>query len=227
MCFSAEASFVASAGLAVAGVATLKQAAETSRSPDAATPLTTAWPLAAVPLLFALHQASEGMLWLNLGEDVEALWSHVFAILAYCGWPIYLPLALWLYESDPVRRRYLAGLAVLGFCVACYFLYFMLDDGMRVRVTHHNLRYSFDYPAVVPTHIAYGVAVMVGPALARSWALKAFAAGLWGAYGVAYVSWGITHPSVWCYFAGVLSLLLFVHFRWVAPRLVVARAGPG
>lgn len=193
------------------GAATLREAAQTP-APAASAPAN-AWPLACVPLLFALHQATEGLVWLNVGRDAGALWAHVFAGLAYCGWPVYLPLALRAYETDPVRRRWLGGLAALGVAVALYFLYFMIDDGLRLRVTHDNLRYRFHYPWVVPSHVAYGVAVMAGPLLARSWVLKVFAVALWGAYLVAYVVWDVTHPSVWCYFAAVLSALIFLQLR--------------
>ena len=42
----------------------------------------------------------------------------------------------------------------------------------------------------------------------------AFGAGLLVAYLIAYYAWFKTHPSVWCYFAALLSALIYLHFRF-------------
>ena len=61
MCFSAEASFIASGGLAVAGGASLKVAKKEQRL------------IALIPLLFAIQQAIEGMQWLYLYRGTSSL----------------------------------------------------------------------------------------------------------------------------------------------------------
>ena len=55
MCFSASASFVASAALLTGGVATLKQTTNNGQIP-----------FASIPLLFGAQQLMEGFLWLSL-----------------------------------------------------------------------------------------------------------------------------------------------------------------
>lgn len=58
MCFSATASFTSSAVIGVIGVATLARSTHRRE-----------WLFASIPLLFALHQFAEGMVWLGLTGD--------------------------------------------------------------------------------------------------------------------------------------------------------------
>jgi len=62
MCFSATASFSAGAVLRGIGALTLKAA----RRPCE-------WPFAAIPLLFAIQQLIEGMIWLTFSADASLL----------------------------------------------------------------------------------------------------------------------------------------------------------
>ena len=73
MCFSAGASFAASAVTAVAGVAAFSVAKKPAFRL-----------LAAIPIFFALHQLAEGVLWMTLGGDVDAAWQGpaMFTFLA-------------------------------------------------------------------------------------------------------------------------------------------------
>ena len=82
MCFSATASFSAASITAVIGVATLRQVQHPRELP-----------LAAMPLIFAVQQAIEGALWLQLSaarskEAVAAL-SLNFLVFAKVLWPAY------------------------------------------------------------------------------------------------------------------------------------------
>ena len=62
MCFSATASFSAGALLLGIGVLTLRLA---SRPRE--------WPIAAIPLLFAVQQLSEGVIWLTFSREAPQL----------------------------------------------------------------------------------------------------------------------------------------------------------
>ena len=203
MCFSAEASFVASAGLAVAGTATLRHAEKPSD-----------WMVAAIPLGFGLHQFVEGVVWSTTpGGDAHLYAARLFAFLAFVMWPIYIPVAFLWYENDAVLKKRLSGLVALGVFAGLYFLYFMIDDPVKPRIQRGSLQYRFDYPLVYLSHIAYGIPVMLSPALSRDKIFRVFGAGLFVAYLIAYYAWFKSHPSVWCFFAAVLTGLIYLHFR--------------
>ena len=75
MCFSAAADFTAAAGVGAVGVATLARV----RTPRLA-------PFAALPLLFAAHQATEGVVWLGfdgrIGEAAVRPFVLAFMLVA-------------------------------------------------------------------------------------------------------------------------------------------------
>jgi len=203
MCFCAEASFIAGAGLAAVGVATLQH----TRQPSDRM-------VAAMPLAFGVHQFVEGIVWSTTpGEAPHLAAARLFAFLAYTAWPIYVPLAFYTYERDPKRRRRLLPLVALGTCAGLYFLVLMIQDPVEPRILSGSLQYRFRDPFVYPSHIAYGIPVMLAPALSRDVLFKAFGASLLVAYLVAYYGWFRTHPSVWCYFAAVLSALIYLQLR--------------
>lgn len=85
MCFSAPASFVTAGITGVIGIAALVRV----RAPREL-------PLAAAPLLFALQQIIEGLLWLNLPlapeGSLSAVLTFLFLFFAEAFWPLYAPI---------------------------------------------------------------------------------------------------------------------------------------
>lgn len=96
MCFSPAASFTVSAGLAAAGVVTL---GKTSSKRELL--------FAAMPLFFAGQQFIEGLLWLALlvPERTQYWLTQGYSVFVGVLWPILTPLALWMIEPEPRRRR--------------------------------------------------------------------------------------------------------------------------
>jgi hypothetical protein len=87
MCFSPEADYAAAAIVGVVGVATLRRV-ETRRE----------LLIGSLPLLFALHQFTEGFVWLGLRGDVSpgvaGAAKSVYVIFAYVALPVIVPLGL-------------------------------------------------------------------------------------------------------------------------------------
>ncbi|MFC2034393.1 DUF6629 family protein, partial [Chloroflexota bacterium] len=90
MCFSATASFIASGALIASGVAT----ARISKPKFAV-------PLSMFPIVFAIHQFIEGLLWLNhrgfLSDNYRFLAVYTYLMIAYVFWPIFVPLSVYLF----------------------------------------------------------------------------------------------------------------------------------
>src|SRR5882757_8765544 len=115
MCFSATASFVASGALALIGGATVRAA-----------PSKRFVPLAAIPLLFAAQQACEGALWLVLDRAPFHVGgtplARAFLFFALFVWPAWVPLALFLVERQPEKRRVLGAFAIGGALLGAYLI---------------------------------------------------------------------------------------------------------
>ena len=85
MCFSATASFVTAGVIAVIGVVSL------SRARDPRT-----LPLATIPVVFAVQQGIEGLLWLNLpfapDGSISTALTFLYLFTAQVFWPVYAPI---------------------------------------------------------------------------------------------------------------------------------------
>ena len=114
MCFSAPASFVASAVLVTTGSYCVKKAAERDRDYLA---------FAAVPILFGVQQFFEGFVWIGLNAGIPwmvKLASYAFLFFAFGFWPFYAPLSVFLAEKrevNPEIKDLLWVLTVIGLVV--------------------------------------------------------------------------------------------------------------
>ena len=111
MCFSAEASFTAAALLIPLGGLAVVRAAKVA-------PKYT--PLCALPLLFGLQQAMEGMVWVA-GGGPDAAWVERFSLaymfFSWIAWPVWVPVSVYFLEPPRRRPLYIAfavGGAMLG-----------------------------------------------------------------------------------------------------------------
>lgn len=203
MCFSATASFGAAGILALAGVATLSKARNVREQP-----------LAAVPLIFALQQGIEGLLWLTVpaGHPAGRGLATGFAILALIVWPLFIPLAVGLAEPTRQRRRLILALIWPGLGVAGYSVLDIWRHPYMAWPAPHSLVYINDSPFPWPLMLAYLAAVCAPPLLSSSawvrWFGIAVTAGLMATLGLFFVNL----VSVWCFFAAIASAILVRHF---------------
>lgn len=206
MCFSAEASFAGAAVITTAGVASLALVREKREVP-----------FAALPLTFGIHQALEGVTWLELDGHTDAALSgwgvHLWVLFAWALLPIYVPWAVWLIERDPKRRRLMAPLLVVGGILSVYMFIQAVQPEVQVSVVDHNLDYLLDVS--VPAWwlaVPYVAATCLTPMLSsRRW-IFAFGVGNFLAMCAAALMQAKDYSSIWCTFAAVLSLIILGHY---------------
>jgi hypothetical protein len=205
MCFSAEASFAASGVLAASSIAI-------ARTPKDKASL----PLSLFPAAFATHQFIEGVLWLShdgvLPGAVEPAATYAYALIAYVLWPVVVPLAALLLEHERRRRIVILVCQGFGLGVGISLLVSILREPLTVSACCGGLSYSVNAPELLI--VPYLVAVAI-PFLASSRrALVLVGAGVAVSSAVAIVTASVvTFPSVWCFFAAVLSGGLYLFFR--------------
>ena len=206
MCFSPTASFVAAGAIATIGVATLRHVRE---------PRTLLF--AAVPLLFAFHQATEGMVWLGLNGTIGTAGLHraafLFTLYAQGLLPFLMPAAVALMEPPGRRRTLIAGLAAIGVVVCAWDLYGLLYYPSRVFIDHHAIAYRNPLTGNLWISLLYILATC-GSLLASSHKVVRW-------YGVLNVV-GLTivelvreyaFASIWCFYAATLSMMIYWQFR--------------
>jgi hypothetical protein len=202
MCFSATASFTASAMLLAAGVATWRMAARSSERP-----------LAALPLLFGVQQLSEGLLWSGVAAPQAApALTWIYAFFSHVLWPVYVPIAVWLVEAQRGRRRAIAAHAVCGLLLGSGLLASLLGDPLVATAVGGHIEYTNGAlygPAVMLSYLA----VTTGSLLisSRPW-IRLFGLAAFASFLLAYAAYARWVVSVWCFFAAALSGIVWVHF---------------
>lgn len=200
MCFSASASFAAAGGLAVIGGVSLSVAKKEDRA------------LAAIPLMFSLQQACEGVQWLYLNSgSTSPIAAYGFLFFAYIVWPVYVPMTVWVLDKK--RRPILIWFVAAGVAVAAYFLETFEYVPMIVEKVNMCIVYEFHQPLEDFGNAFYLLAIF-GSLLASSMAIFRW-------YGVAIcilatVAWAIysfAFTSVWCFFAAIVSVMFFVYME--------------
>ena len=204
MCFSATASFIAGALLLGIGVVTLKSAKQPSE-----------WLFAAIPLLFAIQQLSEGVIWLTFSAGAPLLntvMTHVYSFFSHVLWPVYLPVSVLMIEPPGGRRSALKALVVAGSAVGLYLLYVLVAFPVVSRPTGQHVEYDSPHFFVAAVMMLYLISTTVSPLLSTLRGVRVFGALALLSFGAAYYFYATWFISVWCFFAALLSFIIYFHF---------------
>lgn len=216
MCFSAEASFAASGVLAASSVAI-------SRLPKEKASI----PLSLFPAVFATHQFIEGILWLNqdglVPDTYKSVAVYAYALIAFVLWPIFVPFSAYLIETERRRRLIVLFCQAVGLWVGFTFLLSFVRDPLQVSVDCCSLSYHVNAPELLLAPYLVAVSLPFLASSQRSLVLFGVAIAVSCAAAVLAAS-ATTFPSVWCFFAAILSVGLYVHFRFAA-RTTARRPG--
>jgi hypothetical protein len=206
MCFSATASFATSGALAASAVAIARVPKQKS-----------AVPLALFPAFFAVLQFAEGILWLNHRGFVNEAWKppalDVFLLIAYVLWPVYVPFSAYLLEPGRRRRLVILLCQAAGLVVGFWNLAVIIRGPVDAWVIGHSFHYQIAMPGGL--NAPYVIAVTVPFLVNRRWRLAVFGVALAVLYCIAaLVAASDTFPSVWCFYAAILSVFLYAVFRY-------------
>ena len=206
MCFSASASFIAGTTLCAVGVATLNRSeARTER------------PFAMIPLLFGIQQLTEGVIWLTLRHDAPLLkqtMTYLYSGFSHVLWPIYVPFAMGLLETVRWRKRAIFTFEAAGVAVGLYLLYFIVTRPMVAEVVGRHIVYASPHFYLIPVMVAYLAATCVSCFFSSHGFVKLFGVLALLSFIAAYVVHVMALVSIWCFFAAILSLLIYLHLRF-------------
>lgn len=202
MCFSATASFTASAVLTAVGVQTVRKVKQREDRF-----------LAALPLMFGIQQFFEGLVWILPSSSwISLLAAYGFLFFAFVVWPFYLPFSVFMGERVTERKQILRVFIIIGLVGSAYAIMNLAFLPLGVQQVANSIQYCLPVPEVPVLMIAY-VLVTVGSLLLSSRLfiqLFGIVCGL-----SAWISWYFytnSFTSVWCFFSAVLSLMLFFYF---------------
>ena len=206
MCFSASASFIAGTSLSAIGVAAL-----------AKTETNTERPFAAIPLLFGLQQLTEGVIWLTFSHDAPILkqtMTYVYSGFSHVLWPIYVPFAVGVLEAVRWRKRTLFAFEAAGIAVGLYLLYSIVARPLAAEVVGRHIVYASPHFYLMPVMVLYLAATCVSCVFSSHGFVKLFGVLSLLSFIAAYVVHIGALVSIWCFFAAILSLLIYLHLRF-------------
>ena len=208
MCFSATASFSAAAVLLGIGTLTLRSALATRQR--------RALPFAAIPMLFAVQQFVEAVIWLTFSHEaplLNSVMSHVYSFFSHVLWPVYVPVAVLLLEPAGWRRLALIAFVAAGAAVGAYLLYILLAFPVVSRPTGQHIEYDSPHFFAAATMTLYLLSTALSPLLSTHRMVVVFGALALLSFGAAYAFYATWFISVWCFFAALLSSVVYLHFR--------------
>jgi hypothetical protein len=204
MCFSVPADVVAGVVLLPMAFVSLREVRHVREVP-----------FASLPLLFALHQLTEAVVWAGVdGYDVShAVWQT--AVWLYVGFamvvlPTLFPLSVLLLEPQGARRR-VAPFVALGVVMSTVFAVEVLSAPVTVVAHPHALEYVTGLSHGGLLSVGYIVAV-IGPALLSGYR-SVVVFGLVNLVGLLVVAvvYLDAFASLWCVYAALTSALVMVH----------------
>jgi hypothetical protein len=205
MCFSASASFTASALLFTIWCA-IRQ-----KNPSKSELMFTS-----IPLLFAVQQMCEGFLWISLAYTllstyltiaVQMLSMYGFLFFAYGVWPAWIPIAAWMMEKDSSKRLIFYILMALGLFTSTALILALTQFPVTAMVSRNHIQYMVEIPMMFQATgmVAYLISVIIPFLLSERVAVKIFGAAIAAAYALTCLFYFTTLTSVWCFFSAILS----------------------
>jgi hypothetical protein len=210
MCFSASANFIGSAVLGAIGVATL---AEVKHRRELL--------FAAMPCFFALHQFTEGFVWLGLDGRLPPIVTHdaaaAYILYAQGLLPFLLPLSVLLIEPTRARRRRMLDFSLLGAALTVYLLWGLIAYPLQVYAAGHGIVYTNKITTTTLVAILY-VTTTCGALFFSGFRTLVLLGGLnlIGLLTVMEVR-RYEFTSIWCAYAAAVSVVIFFFFRQSRP----------
>ena len=208
MCFSATASFSAGVVLTVIGVAAIKKVQHPSQIM-----------FAVIPLIFAVQQIAEGVLWLALPNPqylrTQVSFTYIFLFFAEVVWPLWVPMAILLLEKEALRKRVQRYLVAAGLVVGLYLAWCLVKFPVQANIVGYHIAYTLKFPPSLQNYgiVLYALATIIPPffsPIKRMWMLGV-------AIAVSYIISAIFYEhyvlSVWCFFASIISISVYVIMR--------------
>ena len=174
--------------------------------------------LAALPLLFGLHQLSEAFVWWGLQGhvpiSVERVNLWIWLLFAFVALPVLLPVAVDLVERSKARSRVIGAFAGLGIAVAGSLMIAILRGPIGAEIEGHHVAIQVDAVSHGGLLTTLYVVATCGALLACSYRDIA-AIGVLNLIAVPVLMWLTVSGfvSLWCFWAAIVSVAIAIHLR--------------
>jgi len=210
MCFAPEADAIVGGIIVAVGVDSLRHVVSPKQIP-----------LAALPVLFGLHQLTEAFVWWGLqghvSESIERVAVWIWLLFAFVALPVLLPIAADLVEQSHVRRMVIAAFAGIGLVVAVALAVAIFRGPINAQIRGHCISYQVDALRDGGQWTVLYVIAACGALLASSHRALALLGGV-NLVVTPLLMWLTISGfvSLWCFWAAIASVVIALYLRRVA-----------
>jgi hypothetical protein len=140
--------------------------------------------------------------------------THVYSGFSHVLWPMYVPFAFGVLETVRWRKRTLFAFEAAGMVVGLYLLYAIVARPLVAEVVGRHIVYDSPHFYLVPVMVLYLAATCVSGFFSSHRFVRLFGVLSLLSFIAAYVIHAGALVSIWCFFAAILSLLIYVHLRF-------------
>jgi hypothetical protein len=210
VCFSATANFVGSGVLGAVGVVTLTKVKHRRELL-----------FASLPVLFAIHQFTEGFVWLGLdgilSPAVARDMGAAFMLYAQGLLPFLLPLSVMLFEAEVNSRRRMLPFVALGGATTLYILWALTAFAFQVYVRGNSIVYMNQATNNMAVAVLYVIATCGSLFFSKVRMMVLFGAANLAILLIVMAIKRYAFTSLWCAYAAVASVIILAYF-WKTSR---------
>ncbi len=205
MCFSASVSFGASAVIGIIGVVTLKKAKSPSQ-----------FAFASIPLIFAIQQFVEGVLWLAMQQPdfivKQQIATYTFIVIAQVIWPTLVPVSVMLLEKEKKRKKILSFLVAIGIFSSIFGIYHIMYYDVVAQNDCHHIKYVFNISwMLLPLiNLFYFLTTIVSLFVSSIKRMILFGSLVLASLIISQLFFELVRISVWCFFAAIISGIILL-----------------
>lgn len=205
MCFSAAANFTGSGVLGAIGAITLTKVKHRRELL-----------FASLPVLFAVHQFTEGFVWLGLDGVLSPQVTHdmgaAFMLYAQGLLPFLAPLSVMLFEADMKSRRRMIPFLVIGTLTALYILWALIAYPTQIYVKANSIVYINAGTNNIFVAILYVVATCGSLLFSKIKDMVIFGIANLVILVVVMELKRYAFTSLWCAYAAIASVIILAYF---------------
>ena len=204
MCFSPEASFAGGVIISSIGIFTIRKVHNPSQIV-----------FASIPLFFGIQQFAEGCLWLTLPlpdyVSFQKFSTYFFMVMAQVIWPSMIPLSVLLMEENPGKKKLLRILLILGIALSIYYASCLITFEVTPRIMGYHIQYDTGFPhsLSIPAFIVYLIVTITPLFISSIKRTHLMGILMFLSCLVTAVFFTQFLTSVWCFFAAILSAVIF------------------
>ena len=210
MCFSATANFVGSGVLGTVGVVTLTKVKHRRELL-----------FASLPTLFAVHQFTEGFVWLGLDGILSPTVTHnmgaAFILYAQGLLPFLVPLSVMLFEPTRESRRRMLPFVMIGGATALYVLWGLTAYPTDIYVRDNSIVYINHATNNMAVAVLYVIATCGSLFFSKIRMMVVFGGANLAILLIVDAIKRYAFTSVWCAYAAIASVIILVYF-WRSSR---------